>query len=81
MVATSPNRAYQASANAFAQILLRRTSDMLGTLDEIFKSKFIKRVKGRIRDGKSESAECQWGDRGIQSFQECSSDVLALHKV
>ena len=52
------NRAYLASATAFAQILLRRTSDTLGTLDEIFKSKFIKRVKGRIRDGKSERAEC-----------------------
>ncbi|MCW7075429.1 MAG: hypothetical protein OCU24_06245 [Candidatus Methanospirare jalkutatii] len=46
MVATSPNRAHLSSANAFAQILLRRTSDALGTLDEIFKSKFIKRVKG-----------------------------------
>ena len=46
MVATSPNRAHLSSANAFAQILLRRTSDALGTLDEIFKSKFIKGVKG-----------------------------------
>ncbi|UYZ39661.1 MAG: hypothetical protein N2V74_00325 [Candidatus Methanospirare jalkutatii] len=40
------NRAHLSSATAFAQILLRRTSDALGTLDEIFKSKFIRRVKG-----------------------------------
>ena len=57
MVAMSPNRAYLASANAFAQILLRRTSDTLGTLDEIFKSKFIRRVRGEY-DGESEKAEC-----------------------
>jgi len=83
MMDKTTNRAYLASATALVQILLRRTSDMLETLNiyEIFKSKFIKRVKGRIRDGKSERAECQWGDRGIQLFQECCSDVWALHKV
>ena len=46
MMDKTTNRAHLASANAFAQILLRRTSDALGTLDEIFKSKFIRRVKG-----------------------------------
>ena len=82
MTDKTTNRAYLASATASAQILLRRTSDMLEeTLDEIFMKYLKVRVKGRIRDGKSERAECQWGDRGIQSFQECCSDVLALHKV
>jgi len=33
--ATAYNRAYLALVNAFAQILLRRTSDTLGTLTEI----------------------------------------------
>jgi len=51
MIDKTTNRAYLASANAFAQILLRRTFDTLGTLDKIFKSKFIKGVKGRIRWG------------------------------
>jgi len=51
MMDKTTNRAYLASATAFAQILLRRASDALGTLDEIFKSKFIKGVKGRIRWG------------------------------
>jgi len=51
MMDKTTNRAYLASATAFAQILLRRASDTLGTLDEIFKSKFIKRVKGRMRWG------------------------------
>ena len=48
MVATSPNRAYLASANAFAQILLRRVSDARGTLREL---------RGEC-DGESEKAEC-----------------------
>ena len=48
LLATSDNIGHTASLH-FAQILLRGTSDTLGTLDEIFKSKFIKRVKGRMR--------------------------------
>ena len=58
MIDKTTNRAYLASATAFAQILLRRTFDTLGTLDEIFKSKFIKGVKGGEYNGESEKAEC-----------------------
>ena len=54
--ATSDNIGHTASLH-FAQILLRRPSDTLGTLDEIFKSKFIRRVRGEY-DGESEKAEC-----------------------
>ena len=43
--ATSDNIGHTASLH-FAQILLRGTFDTLGTLDEIFKSRFIRRVKG-----------------------------------
>ena len=46
MMDKTTNRAYLDSTTAFAQILLHRTSDALGTIDEIFKSKSIKRVKG-----------------------------------
>ena len=45
------NRAHLASATAFAQILLHRTSDALGTLDEIFKSKLLRELRGEYVKG------------------------------
>ena len=79
MMDKTTNRAYLASANAFAQILLRRTSDALGTLDEIFKSN-LRVLRGEYAMGNLREPNAK-GDRDIQSFQECCSDVWALHKV
>jgi len=61
------------------QIRQSRTLHVRKMLDEIFKSN-LRVLRGEYAMGNLREPNAK-GDRDIQSFQECCSDVWVLHKV